>query len=100
MLRTIWPGRRRPVRFAEVVLSQDDGETAFVQDGAEPLDYKEQIPLHQTNRNRFGDGTEDTQACDLGDGFLAPALLLFCFDRRISYSDFLEHGGGLPQRCL
>jgi type I restriction-modification system DNA methylase subunit len=37
------------------VVSQENGETAFVQNGAEPLDYKEQIPLHKANRNRFGD---------------------------------------------
>jgi hypothetical protein len=69
------------------VLSEDDGETAVVQDRTEPLGYKEQIPFHQTNWDSFGDGAEDAQARGLGDGFLAPALLLFRLDCAV--------GGGL-----
>jgi len=49
-------------RLTKVVLSQDDRETAFVQDGAEPLDYKEQIPLHQSDRDSFDNRTQHAES--------------------------------------
>jgi len=68
------------VRLSEVVLAQNDGQTALVQDGGETLNNKKQVALHQTNGDRFADGAQDAQARDLGYGLLAAALLLFGFD--------------------
>ena len=71
------------VGLAEVVLTQNNGQAAFVLDRGETLDHKQKIAFHQANGYRCADGAQDTQAGDLGDGFLAAALLLFGLDGRI-----------------
>ena len=71
------------VGLAEIVLAQNDCQTALVQHGGETLDHKQQVAFHQANGDRFADGVEDAQARDLGDGLLAAALLLFGLDCRI-----------------
>ena len=71
------------VGLADAVKAKDDRQTALVQSGGKALGNKEQVALHQPDRNRVTGCFEDAEAGCLGNGLLAAALLLFCLECRI-----------------
>ncbi len=66
------------------MLPDENGQAPLVQHCRKPLSQKQQVSLHQPDRNGVADGFQHAHSNGLRDGLLAAALLLFCLERGVS----------------
>jgi hypothetical protein len=62
------------------VKAKDNREATLVQGGDKALCDKEQVALHQPDRNGVAGCFQDAEAGRLNDGLFAAALLLLCLE--------------------